>query len=277
MTAEPASPAGLHATACWTAAVRAGERSRPDPLVDDPWAERLAGQEGMAWLAGRTAESVVPIALRTRYFDDWLRTEVMGTAIRQVVLLAAGLDTRAFRLPWPTGTTVYELDRPDVLALKTTILDRAGAAATARRRVVAGDLATAFGQALEEAGFDPSAPAAWLIEGVLFYLPVEVIHHVLAEVTRLAVPGSRLGFDIVNRAALTSPYTEAWLAMQAAAGAPWIGWLDEPVLALEKLGWTATVVQPGEPSANHGRWTLPVIPASMVDLPHSWYVTAVRR
>jgi methyltransferase (TIGR00027 family) len=267
----------LHATARWTAAVRAAERSRSDRLVDDPWAELLAGDEGMAWLAGRTPASVVPILIRTRYFDDWLLDDVVGSAIGQVVLLAAGLDTRAFRLPWPDGAIVYEVDRPGVLDAKTAALSRVGATPGVERRLVPGDLGAPFGRALVAAGFDPSQPAAWLAEGVLFYLPVHVIDHVLAEVTRIAAPGSRLGFDLVNHAALSSPYTKAWLDMQASAGAPWVGWMDEPSSTLDSLGWVATVVQPGEPPANHGRWTLPVIPAERSDLPHSWYVTAVRR
>ncbi len=106
----------LGATAAWTAAVRAGESKRTDRLFEDPWAEKLAGEQGMAWLSSRSAESVIPIVIRTRYFDDFLQRITQEQAIAQVVLLAAGLDTRAFRLPWPSGTTMFELDQPDVLA-----------------------------------------------------------------------------------------------------------------------------------------------------------------
>ena len=90
----------LVSTACWTASVRAMERVRADRLFDDPWAAALAGAEGAAWLARRSANSVVPIIVRTRFFDDFLQRITHQHAIRQVVLLAAGLDTRAFRLPW---------------------------------------------------------------------------------------------------------------------------------------------------------------------------------
>jgi O-methyltransferase involved in polyketide biosynthesis len=120
-------------------------------------------------------------------------------------------------------------------------------------------------------------PAAWLVEGVLFYLPEGVIQRVLDIVSALAAPGSRLGFDIVNSAVLPSPYTKAWIDMQAAAGAPWIGAMDDPGAVLADLGWSSSLVQPGEPPANHGRWTLPVPPASMPELPPSWHVTAQRR
>lgn len=271
---RPLDPLG--ATARWTAAVRAGERGRADALVDDPWAEVLAGDEGMAWLAGRTPESVVPIVIRTRYFDDWLRSVVIEGSLRQVVLLGAGLDTRAWRLPWPAGTRLFEVDRLPTLAAKTGELSLAGAAAGCDRRPVDGDLAADWGARLVAAGFDPALPTAWLAEGILFYLPDEVVTEVLETVTALAGPGSRLGFDIPNRAVLASPYTRAWIEMQAAAGAPWLGTMDDPGATLLGLGWTATVVQPGEPAANHGRWSLPVIPAAMPDLPHSWYVTAER-
>ena len=276
MTAETRSTHALQATARWTAAVRAGERERPDRLVDDPWAADLAGSEGMAWLAGRPEGSVLPIVIRTRYFDDWLRDVAIEGPVRQVVLLAAGLDTRAWRLPWPAGTTLFEVDDASVLDAKAEILAGAGAQPACARRPVPADLASDWGSVLRDAGHDPAIPTAWLAEGVLFYLPEAVIHRVLEIVSSQAAPGSRLGFDIVNSAVLTSPHTKAWIDMQAAAGAPWIGALDDPAATLADLGWSASLVQPGEPSANHGRWTLPVPPASMPELPHSWYVTAIR-
>ncbi len=276
MRTETRPPDPLQATARWTAAVRAGERERPDPLVDDPWASLLAGEEGMAWLAARGPESVVPIVIRTRYFDDWLRAVAGEGPLRQVVLLGAGLDTRAWRLPWAEGTILFEVDRLATLEAKDGELARAGAGTVCDRRAVDGDLAGDWDARLVAAGFDPSVPAAFLAEGVLFYLPDPAVARILASMTSLAAPGSRLGFDIPNRAVLASPYTRAWIEMQAAAGAPWLGTLDDPAATLGALGWSATVAQPGEPGANHGRWTLPVIPAAMADLPHSWYVTAER-
>lgn len=276
MTIETRPTSPLQATARWTAAVRAGERERPDRLVDDPWAADLAGPVGMAWLAGRPEGSVLPIVVRTRYFDDWLRAVAIEGPLRQVVLLGAGLDTRAWRLPWPGSVAVYELDRAEVLEAKAGILADAGAEPACDRRTVAADLASEWRAALCDAGFNATVPAAWLVEGVLFYLPDAVIHGVLEIVSSLAVAGSHLGFDIVNHAVLVSPYTKAWIDMQAAAGAPWIGAMDDPAAVLADLGWSASLVQPGEPVANHGRWTLPVPPASMPELPHSWYVTATR-
>ena len=275
MTEEAIVSGPLQATARWTAAVRADESTRPDRLFEDPWAAALAGPEGAAWLAGRPPGSTLPIAIRTRFFDDWL-SAAAGSGIGQVALLAAGFDTRAYRLAWPDGTIVFELDRPGVLAEKTAVLEAAGARPACDRRPVAADLAGAWSEGLSAAGFDPARPTAWLLEGVLFYLPREAIDRILDGVTCLSTPGSRLGFDIPNGHVLTSPWTKAWLEMQAAAGAPWIGTMDDPAAELAARGWTASVTQPGAPDANHGRWTLPVIPASMTDLPHSWYVTAER-
>ncbi len=266
----------LEATARWTAAVRAAETGRDDRLFNDPWAAALAGAEGASWLATRPPGSTLPIAIRTRYFDDWLRDVAIDDGIRQVVLLAAGLDTRAYRLPWASATTVFELDRPAVLEEKRDALASAGAMPACQRRPVVADLSGDWEGALVDAGLDPAARTAWLLEGLLFYLSRDVIDRILDGVTRLSAPGSRLGFDIVNGHVLTSPWTRAWVEMQAAAGAPWIGSMDDPAAELASRGWIAAVTQPGSPGANHGRWTLPVVPPEMTEMPHSWYVTAER-
>lgn len=265
----------LAATARWTAAVRATESERDDGLYRDPWAEALAGLEGMAWVRERPPESVLPIVLRTRYFDDWLET-VASDGIRQVVLLGAGLDTRAFRLRWPPDMALFEVDRPLVLNHKAEVLHRAGARPACLRRTVGADLTQPWADRLIEAGFDPGRPSAWLLEGFLFYLPVDAVARLLDDLAPLACGGSRLGFDIVNGAMLTSPWTRPWIEMQARAGAPWIGTMDDPVAELALRGWRAHLTQAGQPDASHGRWTLPVIPTDMPGMPHNWFVTAVR-
>jgi methyltransferase (TIGR00027 family) len=258
----------LEATARWTAAVRAAETEREDRLFEDPWADALAGDEGRAWLAARTPRSAAPITIRTRFFDDWLAA-VPAAGPRQVVLVAAGLDTRSWRLAWPAGIRCFEIDRPAVLEHKATVLAAARAVPRSEVRAVAADLAGAWPESLVAAGFDPAEPATWLLEGLLFYLPGDVIVRVLDGVTALAVRRSRLGFDIVNAETLRSPYTRAWIEMQAAAGAPWIGSLDDPVGFLAARGWSATLSAPGQPEANYGRWTLPVYPVTAPGLPHS--------
>ncbi|MFN2231895.1 MAG: SAM-dependent methyltransferase [Anaerolineae bacterium] len=264
----------LGATAYWTASVRAMESARGDRLFYDPWAAALAGEQGAAWIAGRTDLGVVPIALRTRFFDDWLQRVVAEDALQQVVLLAAGLDTRAYRLVWPEGTHIYEVDQPAVLEHKAQVLTDAGAQLKCERTAIAADLAGDWEGKLAASGFRAQAPAAWLLEGFLFYLSNEQLRRILDQVADLAAPGSWMGFDIVNSVMLTHPLTQSWVQMQARSGAPWIGTLDDPVGYLAARGWQATLTQAGEPDVNYGRWSYPVFPVGAAELPHNWLVTA---
>lgn len=136
------------------------------------------------------------------------------------------------------------------------------------------DLTGDWGEALLGVGFDSRQPTGWLLEGLLFYLANEQITGLLAAVSRLAAPGSWLGCDLINSAVLSSPYTRQWVEMQAQAGAPWVGALDDPEGFLRALGWQVSLSQAGAPDANYGRWTLPVLPIHAAELPHNWYVTA---
>jgi methyltransferase (TIGR00027 family) len=267
----------LGSTAHWMASVRAMESAREDPLFRDPWAAALAGPEGQEWIEGRPPESVIPIVLRTRFFDDMLQRITLKNAIRQVVLLAAGLDTRAFRLSWPAETHLYELDQPAVLSYREEILAATGAKANCIRRAIPVDLTGSWQETLLAAGFDLQQPSGWLLEGFLFYLSSETIVHLLDEVTDLAAPHSWLGFDVMNSTTLTSPLTKHWLDMQAQLGAPWIGTLDDPAGFMAARGWAATLSQAGQPDANHGRWPFPVIPTTMPEFPHNWFVVAKKR
>jgi methyltransferase (TIGR00027 family) len=267
----------LASTAHWTASVRALENSRQDRLFADPWAATLAGEEGQRWLAQRTPDSVLPIVLRTRYFDDCLQRITQEAAICQVVLLAAGLDTRAFRLAWPEGTHLFELDQPDVLDAKENVLRAAGALPACERHVLPVDLNGPWQERLVTNGFNPGQPSAWLLEGFLFYLPTENGLRLLNDLGYLAAPRSWLGFDVINSAMLTSPLTRQWVEMQASSGAPWIGVLDDPRAFMEERGWQVFLTQAGQPEANHGRWRLPILSTEMPGVPHNWFVTADKR
>ena len=264
----------LGSTARWTASVRALESKRPDRLLDDPWAADLAGNEGQVWLAQRTPEAVLPIIIRTRFFDDFLQRITSEFGIRQVVLMAAGMDTRAFRLEWPQGTKLFELDQADVLYIKDRILKTTGARPVCERFTITADLTAIWIEALIKSGFDAKVPALWLLEGFLFYLPSELVTHILKEISQFAINGSWMGFDIINNSMLVHPMTKNWIEMQASSGAPWIGTLDNPVDFLTELGWKASLSQAGQPDANYGRWSFPVLPTNMPDIPHNWFVTA---
>jgi methyltransferase (TIGR00027 family) len=274
MIEKPTYKVMLGSTARWTTAARALESAREDRLFDDPWASTLAGAEGAAWAANRSPESLAPIVLRIRYFDDFLQRITWDNGLRQVVLMAAGLDTRAYRLAWPAETNVFELDQPGILQEKEQILRSADAKPACKREIIGVDLTGSWKEALGKAGFEPGQPSAWLLEGFLFYISNETITHLLDEVTSLSATGSWLGFDIINSLTLTSPYTRQWIEMQAKSGAPWIGSLDDPVGFLAARGWKAALSQAGAPNANHGRWHLPLIQVSMPDMPHNWFVTA---
>ena len=268
----------LATTANWTAAVRARETRRADRLFNDEWADALAGPQGEAWAARWSADEVLPIVLRTRFFDDFLLGATVDGGARQVVLMATGLDTRAFRLDWPARTHVFELDQPELLKRKQRILHAAGAEPRrCVRKVLPIDLTMPWAQALLDAGFDPRRPSAWLLEGFLYYLPQTNLLRLFDEITDLSAPSSRVGFDIINGAMLTSPWTAGWVQMQASCGAPWIGTVDDPERLLASRGWKADVTQPGQPGVHHGRWHYPVLPVRMPFMPHHWFVTADRR
>lgn len=279
MVASQSTNSLIAETAHWTAAARSQEDLRPDALFHDPWAAALAGKSGAAWLErlSGNAFGTIPMIIRTRYFDDFLKEKVWKLEVSQVVVLAAGLDTRAYRQEWPAKTRFFELDKPEVLAYKQEILDAAGIQPSCTRISIPGDLASNWPDALISQGFDSNLPAIWLMEGILFYLPNELTVHLLEEVSRLSAAGSWLGMDIINHITLNSPLTRTWVEMQAQQGAPWIGWMDDPRGLLGEIGWQAAISQPGAPDASYGRWPLPVIPLEAPNLPHSWYVTAVKR
>ena len=197
------------ATALSVAAARAVETGSDNPLIRDQFAYLLVSTAGRPWeqLAtslewigdddhGRRAHrlAIDYQAVRTHYFDSYF-VDAAAAGIRQVVILAAGLDSRAFRLDWPAGTTVYEIDQPQVVAYKTSTLESAGAAPTAERRTVQIDLRDDWAAALTAAGFDASQPTAWLAEGLLPYLPADAQDRLFEILTGLSAPGSRVAVE----------------------------------------------------------------------------------
>lgn len=198
------------ATALSVAAARAVETATADPLIQDEFAYLLVSSAGQSWARlaspglewigddahGRRAHRMACDyqAVRTHFFDGYFQAAV-AAGIRQVVILAAGLDSRAYRLDWPVDTAVYEIDQPQVLTYKTGTLESAGAAPRATRRPVPVDLRDDWPAALSAAGFDPTQPTAWLAEGLLPYLPAEAQDRLFERLTALSAPDSQVAVE----------------------------------------------------------------------------------
>jgi methyltransferase (TIGR00027 family) len=196
------------ATATMVAAQRA--LSTGEKLIDDPYAAPLVRAVGIDVYV-RLVNGQIPVggdsefdpqrmargmACRTRFYDGFF-LDATESGVGQVVILASGLDARAYRLPWPAGTVVYEVDMPEVIEFKTLTLGDLGAEPTAERRTVAIDLRDDWATALRAAGFDSQAPTAWSAEGLLVYLPDAAQDALFDNITALSAPGSRLAFEFV--------------------------------------------------------------------------------
>ena len=277
MPDETTHNTSLGLTSRWTAGVRARESQREDHLFHDPWAAMLAGELGAEWAAHQSGDNGISIIVRTRFFDDFLQRVVFDDAIRQVVLLAAGMDTRAFRLSWPAQTRLFELDQPHVLEYKEGILQSTGAQPQCERHTLKADLTKPWKEILLNAGFEPQQPAVWLLEGLLHYLTTESVAQLLDEVTNLSQTGSWLGFDTINSDMLTSQWTRQWVESLAELGTPWISTIDDPEALLAQRGWKARAVQPGEEGVHYGRWPYPPLPRTLPNMPRSWFVTAQKQ
>jgi methyltransferase (TIGR00027 family) len=268
----------LAATARWMAAERARESTRDDALVIDPWAGLLAGQPGKA-LAERMRSGGVEnpaFAVRTRYLDDAITHGLTETNTRQVVSLAAGMDTRAYRLDLPTGVVWFELDQPELLALKNRELTAAGANPRCDYRPVPADLRTDWSSPLHTAGFTPQKPTLWLLEGLLAYLTPADVESLLDQLTALSAPGSELLGDLVGRSLLDSPWMRSWLDGLTAAGMPWQFGTDQPEDLLIPKGWGPTVALISTTAAELGRWPFPDAPRDTPGIPQTFLVHAHR-
>ncbi len=203
-------------TAVMVAAARAGETDSPDPLIRDPYARILVTSAGAGMWESMLDESMAERladadpeaaaifthmrnyqAVRTHFFDAFFM-DAVAAGIRQIVILASGLDSRAYRLQWPAATHVYEIDQPKVLEYKAETLAAHDVAPVAVRHEVPVDLRQDWPAALKEQGFDPSAPTAWLAEGLLMYLPADAQDRLFESVTELSAPGSRVSAEAVG-------------------------------------------------------------------------------
>lgn len=214
------------ATATMVAAARAAANNTDAPLIHDEFAEPLVRAVGIdfftRWARGELdladdgAQRILQwfvdlMAVRTRYFDAFL-LDAAGAGIRQAVSLASGLDARSYRLPWPTGSTVFEIDQPQVIEFKAATLAKLNAEPTVDLRMVPIDLRQDWPTALRRAGFDPDRPTAWTAEGLLPFLRPDAQDRLLDTITALSVVGSRLATEIFVPPPrdVLQPVTQLW-------------------------------------------------------------------
>jgi methyltransferase (TIGR00027 family) len=267
-------PPGVARTALYMSLIRNHESGRPDALFRDPFSAavvaELAGSRELEELAaglGATPDSLSDalgkpefryFPVRTRYFDDRL-IAAMHDGIQQVVSLAAGADGRPLRLNCPPGTRWYELDLPGMVAFKKALMERTGMAPTCRWSGIGADLAADWYGQLQEAGFDQRQPSAWLVEGLLMYLPGEVADPILAELTRASAPGSRLLVEHLNTRMMAGRGQTIQDAVKA-QNTVFASARDDIAEWLAGYGWQATVHAGSDPAIGYGR-LVPEMPA----------------
>jgi len=227
--------------------MRAAESARTDHLIDDPYAASFVAAApplfpdvpslaDEAELASLIEAGIAGVAVRTRFFDDHLRA-ACENGCRQVVLLAAGLDARAFRLDWPEGMHLFEVDLPDLFAFKERVLGEQHAVPNCDRHVVGADLRTDWPTRLTAAAFDPTRPSIWVAEGLLVYLSKDEAEHLLTSVRDLSARESQLSFDYD-----TLRHARGMTGMEEVA-ALWQGGLGEdPAEWLCEHGWSVETV-----------------------------------
>jgi len=246
------------ATALGVAAARAAETHRQDGLVRDPYAEEFvlaAGPKARTPVVrafdDETGLSSTYIGVRSRFFDRFCAQSAGG--VIQTVILAAGLDTRALRLPWPAGSTVFEIDQAAVLAFKDRVLaGRDGGGA--RRVLVPVDLREDWPEALLAAGFAPTRPSAWLVEGLLPYLPARAEADLFDRIDALSGAGSRVAIEHFDPAALEDRSEE--LSALLGIDLTELMYLDhreDPADRLRRRGWAVSWTQATDFAKAHQR------------------------
>ncbi|MHA6763388.1 class I SAM-dependent methyltransferase [Streptacidiphilus sp. PAMC 29251] len=254
-------PSGVWATAVGVARVRALETAREHPLFRDPLALAFATAGGLgpeSPLPQRGDEAArrrwlgvaFSITIRTKFLDDLLDAAA-GAGVRQVVLLGAGMDSRAFRMDWPEGTRLFEVDTAEPLGFKASVLRSERAVPRCERITVPVDLREDWPGALAGAGHDRTRPTVWIAEGLLIYLPEEAVERLLGLIGEQSAPGSRLGLT------LGSPGVLKRFAADAGAGTAASMWQSEmpadPVSWLAGHGWDAETYTLRDRAAAYGR------------------------
>lgn len=280
-------------TALMVAAWRALHAIDPQPLVRDEYATHFVTASADPYFTGLLANPdnsegarTFPrlYGVQTRFFDEFFMSATGGGA-RQAVIIAAGLDSRAFRLDWPSGTAVFEVDQPKVLEFKARVLAEHGVEPLAQRSEVAADLRGDWSILLREKGFDPAAPTAWSVEGLLPYLTGTAQDALFTRISQLSAPGSRLAIGALGSrqdrdqlAALETKYPGlnksgdvdiSELTYDEATRTAPAQWLSEHRWAVDPVRNTLQL------QAGYGR-TPRALDARIDAIMHSEYITATR-
>ncbi|MDC3957979.1 SAM-dependent methyltransferase [Polyangium jinanense] len=263
----------VETTALLVAAMRAEESIRSDRLFEDPFAHDLAGEAGRAALRDYRAASgasIPIIEVRTRYYDEAL-LRAQDAGITQFVILAAGMDARAYRLPFRSHARLFELDQRAMIEAKARGLS--AAEPRCERHALAVNLADDWPAVLLAAGFDPNAPTAWLAEGLLQYLEASVVHGLFERIGRLSARGSVLLYDVVGEA-LLSVMRESVLRYMRELGAPWIFATDDPASLAAAHGFQTEITDASVIGNAWGRWPFPATPPHVQGVPRGYLVEA---
>lgn len=256
---ERVQPSGVWATAVGVARVRALETGREDALFRDPLAQAFATAGGL-WPSSpppgdeaarrRRMGVAFSIVIRTRFLDDLL-LQACASGVRQVVLLGAGMDSRAFRLDWPQGTRLFEVDTAVPLDFKASVLRQERAVARCERITVTVDLREDWPAALAAAGHDPAVATVWIAEGLLIYLPQDAVELLLARISAQSAPGSWMGLTLGSRGVIERFGADA---VPGSAASMWVSEMpDDPVGWLAGHGWEADSHTLRECAAAYGR------------------------
>jgi methyltransferase (TIGR00027 family) len=233
-------------TALFVAAVRARENERRDRLFQDELSSLLAGPEGLALLEAAEVrpgsnyhrDSFPYLEVRTRYFDDWALQAVHELGAKQFVVLGAGMDTRAFRLQWPAEFRFWEVDTPELFALKEERLQSAGVRLDCERVLMKADLTSrGWVKSLLDSGFKKDRPTVWLAEGLFQYLTAADVKQILEGAASVSSPGSRFGAEIISEEFLLRPSKQAALKRRKDGGTPWVFGTNDPERLFLSHGW----------------------------------------
>lgn len=279
------APSGVGKTAVLVAAARERESVRTDHLFVDPWAHAFV--EASGWVPQREAadeprgdELTLWMAARTKFLDDFL-LDAVGGGCTQVVILGAGLDTRALRLDWPAPVTVFEVDTAPMLEFKRSVLGAAQPPTAVTRVTIPVDLRSDWPDVLRQAEFHDDAPTAWVLEGLLMYLTPEDVDLLMTRIGAMsASPGSRLGATLTSSHFLEDAPTLPQLPDSPIDRAEWRELLrsngpEDPGGWLAGYGWRAEVVPTVELARRYGRTPPPLDESSHQG--DRWMVSATRR